>query len=300
MLSLRSLNHLAVLARRLNYVRAADELGISQPALTRSIQKLERQLHVTLFDRDRGKVSLTLQGRMIAERASAVLAQAEELEYDAALSGQVEIGRVRFGMAPMPARALLQNVLGERLMQAPDVTNEVVVRDVEPLWDMLVGGEIEFFVSPNAPLRDLSRADVKLLGIFPLSLIVRAGHPLLSDPSSDARFPLVRSSWSGVSVPPEFQNRIRGAPNVIEDFGALASLAASTDVLWLSSPSAIQQEMDTGSLVELTRARERIELTLYSLSKRASSPLAAKMIDALEKWARVLASPRPARQVQDQ
>lgn len=289
MLSLRSLRHLVVLARRLNYVRAADELGITQPALTRSIQNLERQLQVSLFDRDRGKVTTTLQGRMIAERASALLAQADDLEHDAPLFGETEFGRIRFGMAPMPARALLQRVLGERLTQAPDVTNEVVVRDVEPLWDMLVAGEIEFFVSPNPPLRDLSQANVALLGIFPLSLIVRAGHPLLTDPSSEAQFPLVRSSWTGVAVPPEFQNRIRGGPNVIEDFGALASLAAATDVLWLSSPSAIKEEISSGTLVELTRARQQVELTLYSLQRRAISPLADKMIVALGKWARELA-----------
>lgn len=290
MLSLRSLNHLIVLSRRLNYVRAADELGITQPALSRSIQNLEHRLKVTLFDRDRGKVSLTPQGRMIAERASALLSQADDLEHDAALFGDAEFGRLRFGMAPMPARALLQNALGERLTEAPDVTNEVVVRDVEPLWDMLVAGEIEFFVSPNPPLRDLSPADAELLGIFPLSLIVRANHPLLTDPASDARFPVVRSSWSGVSVPAEFQNRIRGTSNVIEDFGALASLATSTDVLWLSSPAAVQAEIAMGTLIELARARQPLELTLYSLRRRTKSPLAKKMIDALAKWARTLAS----------
>lgn len=69
MLDLRKLRHVVVLARRLNYVRAADELGITQPTLTRSIQALERQLQVRLFDRDHGSVNLTPRGRSIAERA---------------------------------------------------------------------------------------------------------------------------------------------------------------------------------------------------------------------------------------
>ncbi len=213
MLDLRKLRHFVVLARRLHYIRAADELGITQPTLTRSIQALERQLKVILFDRDQGSVSLTPQGRSIAEQARLLLNDADALERQCNLSGQGEYGRVSFGMAPMPAHALLHKVLAERLTLAPDVTNEVVVRDVEALWGMLIAGEIEFFVSPNPPLHDLSLARTDELGAFPLSLIIRAGHPLLDAPPAGARFPLLRSSWTGISIPREIQPLMRGCPS---------------------------------------------------------------------------------------
>jgi DNA-binding transcriptional LysR family regulator len=147
MMDLRSLRHLTTLARRLSYVRAAEDLGITQPTLTRSIQALERELQVRLFDRDRGQVSLTPQGRQTAERAAILLADAEALEASARASGRGESGRIRFGLAPMPASALLPKVLADRLARTPEVINEVVVRDVEALWAMLVSGEIEFFVA---------------------------------------------------------------------------------------------------------------------------------------------------------
>ena len=50
-ISLRSLRHVLMLARTRHFGRAAEELGISQPALTRSIQSLESELGVVLFDR---------------------------------------------------------------------------------------------------------------------------------------------------------------------------------------------------------------------------------------------------------
>lgn len=283
MLELRSLRHLVVLARRLNYVRAADELGITQPALSRSIQALEQHLDVKLFDRDRGGVNLTPQGRLIAERARFLLLDAEDIEHHSRMYAQGESGSIRFGMAPMPARALLQPVLSEQLNLMPAVTHEVVVRDVEELWGMLIVGDIEFFVCPDRPLHDLAQAQVEHLGEFPLSLIVRAGHPLLGDASPEERFPLLRSSWTGLSVPSEIEHRVLGKPNIVEDFSVLAGLTLSTDAIWLSSAHAIPDEIRDGSLVELFRARQQIDVGLYSLKRRSRSPLAVAMTTALRR-----------------
>lgn len=282
MLDLRNLRHLVVLAQHLNYVRAADELRIAQPTLSRSIQALERQLRVLLFDRNRGgRVSLTPQGHLIVERARFLLTDAYDLECDSSLSARGEHGRIRFGMAPMPARVLLPRVLSDRLNSAPSVTNEVVVRDVEALWGMLVAGEIEFFVSPNPPLHELSQVRIERLGTFPLSMIVRAGHPLLGDESVGRQFPLLRSSWTGVPVPTQIQHRILGNTNVVEDFETLARITSSTNAIWLSSAYAVQQELQAGRLVELLRAKPPIQIILYALKRRARSPLAEIIAEQL-------------------
>lgn len=293
MIDLRSLRHLVALARRLNYVRAAEDLGITQPTLTRSIQALERELQVRLFDRDRGQVNLTPQGRQTAERAAILLADAEALEASARASGRGTSGRIRFGLAPMPASALLPKVLTERLGRTPEVINEVVVRDVEALWAMLNSGEIEFFVSPNPPLHELSQVRAEVLGTFPLSLIVRSGHPLLAGDgagggSGSGPYPLLRSSWTGLAIPDEIAPHVLGRPNVIEDFGALGNLAAGTDAIWLASAYAIPEKIAAGSLVELLRAPTGVDVVAYSLRRRTRSPLALATIRAFEAQVREL------------
>ncbi|CAN7635417.1 LysR family transcriptional regulator [Phenylobacterium sp. LjRoot225] len=288
LLDLRSLRHLVVLARHLNYVRAADELGVTQPTLSRSIQALERQLDIRLFDRDRGGVRITPQGRRMADRAAVLLRDADDLEHQAMLAARGEAGRVRFGMAPMPAHTLLSGALTDRLAVAPAVTNEVLVRDVDALWTMLLAGEIEFFVDPNPPTHDLSEVRLEVLGEFPLSVIVRADHPLLREGSTGGRYPLLRSSWTGVAVPEEVTDHILGPPNVIEDFSALASLAAATDALWLSSAFAIQDELRSGSLRELFRAAGHIKITMCSLKRRSLSPAAAAVAAMLRRRVKLI------------
>ena len=185
-------------------------------------------------------------------------------------------------MAPMPARVLLPGALAERLRQAPHVTNEVVVRDVEALWGMLVAGEIEFFVSPDRPLRDLSQAHIELLGRFPLSLIVRAGHPLTEGDPGEVRFPLVRSSWTGITVPAEIRDRILDLPNIVEDFGVLTELATTTDAVWLSSAYAVMSEIQAGRLIEIFRASQPVEVNLYAHRRRPRSALTHSMVAAFK------------------
>lgn len=281
MLNLRSLQHFVLLAERLNYSRAADELGITQPTLTRSIQALEQRLGLKLFDRDRGGVQLTPAGERTAERARHILMDASDLEQQSRQSGAGLSGRVRFGMTPMPAHALLHTILSERLKSAPAVVNEVVVRTGEALWGMLMAGEIEFFASADPPLHDLSRVNVEVLGSSPLCLLVRRDHPLLSDPTTSGRFPLVRASWAGLKVPDEVQHWVLTDANVIEDFGVLEKLTATTECMWLASAHAVPQRVKDGDLVELFRSERSVELAIYSLKRRSLSALASKIITAL-------------------
>jgi len=291
MLQLRNLHYLTVLAGRLNFARAADELGISQSALSRSIQSLEKELGLRLFDRDRSGVSLTPQGKFAVERAAVLLADAEHLERQLTLSASADAGRVRFGMTPMPAHILLPRVIAERLGAAPAVINEVVVRDGNALWSLLVAGDIEFFVANEGFDFDLPPPRIETLGHFPLSLIVRAGHPLLEDPGLQRKFPVVRSSWTGLPLPQALNNRILGV-NVIEDFGSLAAVTAASDAIWFTSPYAATAELDAGRLCELPRAEHaphaQVRILIYTLERRSQSPWTRSLKQLLRQQIKIL------------
>ena len=296
MLQLRSFHHLAVLAKRLNYARAAEDIGISQSALSRSIQALERQLGMRLFDRDRASVSLTPSGQTVVSRANVLLADAQDMERQLLLEAQGHAGRIRFGMAPMPARALLPGVLSKRLKLAPDVTNEVVVRDVEALWRLLVAGEIEFFVAQEGAVPEAPPSRADSLGYFPLSLIVRAAHPLLQRNSPGMTFPIARSSWAGLPLPAGILDRVQGPANVIEDFGSLAALTATSDAIWYSSSYAVTDELTAGHLRELPPLGDEplpeVRVVLYTLARRSQSPLASLFKQAFRQQVKVLAEVR--------
>jgi DNA-binding transcriptional LysR family regulator len=293
MLQLKSLSHLLALSRRLNYARAAEDLHISQSALSRSIQALEKQLGMRLFDRDRAGVALTPQGELAVERCAVLLADAENAERHLVLAAGARAGRIRFGMSPLPASALLALIISERLGMASDVTHEVMVRDADALWELLVSGEIEFFVTNEGSAFDGPRPRVEVLGQFPVGGIVRTGHPLLEGAPPDAKFPVIRSSWTGVALPQSIRGRLLGSTNVIEDFGSLATIAGSSDAIWFSSPYAVAKEMQNGVLSELPGSDDdgprEVRILMYTLERRSQSPWARSIKESLRQHIKDLA-----------
>lgn len=79
MLETNQLSQLITVADTKTLSKAAEILHISQPALTRSIQKLESELNVTLFDRQKNKITLNKTGELAVSHARRILADVEQM-----------------------------------------------------------------------------------------------------------------------------------------------------------------------------------------------------------------------------
>jgi DNA-binding transcriptional LysR family regulator len=98
--TLRDIRCFIVVARRAGFSAAAAELGISQPAVSQAIARLEHALGVTLLTRTSG-VSLTEAGRALLTRADAVLEQADLLVADASRLADPDLDGIRLAYAPL-------------------------------------------------------------------------------------------------------------------------------------------------------------------------------------------------------
>ena len=96
-MELRRLRYMSVLAEELHFGRAAERLGITQPALTQHIQALERELGVELFQRTKRSVKLTVAGRVTLNEAIRTLQQAEKTMLVARQAGRGELGHIEIG-----------------------------------------------------------------------------------------------------------------------------------------------------------------------------------------------------------
>jgi DNA-binding transcriptional LysR family regulator len=286
MFELRRLRYLVTLAMRLSYARAAEDLGITQSALTRAVQSLEREMGMRLFDRDQSGVSLTPEGQRVVEKAEALLANAKDFEHQVKLTSRRLEGRIRFGMAPVVMQALLPATIPARLRAAPDFIHEVVVRESEALWHMLIAREIEFFVSPDWEVPEALPTRVDVLGEFPLSLAVRSGHPLLTDSACCERFPVLVSAFGSKAgqLPIPLAYATPGGPHLFEDSATLNRMTQASDAIWMTSSYAIAQDLANGSLVELPWPHREtpgtFKVSMYSLERRSLSPSAVELRQA--------------------
>jgi DNA-binding transcriptional LysR family regulator len=118
----RDLRYFLEVARQLHFTRAAETLYISQPALSKQIRALERQLRVTLFDRERGDVRLTRAGAELVPYAEQMTESWERAKRSLAKASDCTL---LIGMHTSPGRGLLPKVRARMVASCPDVELEL-------------------------------------------------------------------------------------------------------------------------------------------------------------------------------
>lgn len=163
-------------AEELHFGRAAVRLNMTQPPLSRQIQKLEREVRVELLERDNRKVALTAAGREFLGEARKLLAAAERAPHMARRIAEGRAGTLRIGFTAASAYSLLGPLLDEIANWLPDV-------DVE-LHEMVTGEQVqalnrgELDLGLARPPFDAEHFESHLLFSEDLRLAVPTGHPL--------------------------------------------------------------------------------------------------------------------------
>lgn len=97
----RQLEIFLELAQTMNFTRAAENLHIAQPAISKSIQKLEQELQLTLIDRTSKQISLTPEGKVFLYHAHKILATVGDMKTEMNELRGLEKGEIRIGLPSM-------------------------------------------------------------------------------------------------------------------------------------------------------------------------------------------------------
>jgi LysR family pca operon transcriptional activator len=176
--SLIRLRHIVAVARSASFSVASEEVGISQPALSRSIQAFEEDYGLRLFDRGKGRVSLTPAGKLAVEHARSLLVSAGEFDRDMRLFGQGKAGRTGVGMGPLVASMLLPRLGASLMSRNPQLVLQTKVGPPDQMMDALFDGTIELIVANAAQLSDVPGVTQERLGVLSLAFVTRKDHPL--------------------------------------------------------------------------------------------------------------------------
>jgi LysR family transcriptional regulator of abg operon len=241
---------------------AGRHLGIAQPAVTRSIHEIERELGVSLFERHARGVRLTVVGKAFLRRAEAVQCElrraTEEIEQLKGLS----TGQVSIALSSASSIALMPSILPPFRKRYPDSLlkiSESLFQAVEP---EIQDGEIDFYVGPLDPTISTTHFLVERLFDNNRVVAARKGHPLESARSLKD---LVDAEWVRATLSTRTSEMMRGIDDDVDEMfekqglsppkivlqakSALATLLAVThsDMLailpqqWLESPLTADQ-----------------------------------------------------------
>jgi LysR family transcriptional regulator, regulator of abg operon len=203
-MKLNALQHLVTVVERGSIRAASRHLGVAQPVITRSIQELERELQVVLFERGKKGVTLTPLGAVFLRRvtmATGELRRAQD-ELDQ-LRGEAR-GSLVLGLSMVTQITLLPEAMRRFRIRYPDVTLNVIDSVFPGIEASLKDGSTDFYMGP---VMDDVPAELEVEKVLDTRRVIfcRKGHPLANARSLNE---LVRAEWITSSVTAKAEDEI--------------------------------------------------------------------------------------------
>lgn len=130
-------------ATRLNFTKAANELFISQPAVTKHIKEIEQHYQCKLFIRGGNKIELTTQGKILLNYAEKIKHLYQELDSEIAFLNQENQGFLRIGMSTTAAQYVLPKYLAQFKKSFPHIELELQTGNTENIENLLANQAID-------------------------------------------------------------------------------------------------------------------------------------------------------------
>lgn len=163
-------------AHHLSFTKASQELYISQPAISKHIQKLEAAYHVRLFDRLGNRISLTQAGRLLLKHSDVLAADYQRLDFEMNRLRQRVSGGIRIGASTTISQYELPQMLASFLKAYPQTDVSVISGNSREVEAALMDGKVDVGLVEGIVRQPPCR--YSLLMKDELVAIVRAGHPL--------------------------------------------------------------------------------------------------------------------------
>lgn len=281
-IELRVLQHALAVARHGNFARAANELHLTQPSLSRSVATLERALGVTLFDRTHKGVSPTAFGRILMERAGLVLDREADLRREIQLLAGLEVGTLTVAAGPYPGESTVAEAMARVTTEHPRLQVSLEVMAPEQVHEAVLSGKVDVGVAATAGLGRNPRLHAQPLPPRRICWGARPGHPLARSKRISVErlfdYPVVTTRLTG-------QGRRGKTPPVMVNSVAVARvIARNSDGIAPATYQLLKPDLDAGSLIILDVQPTTLRTThaILTLKDRSLSPAARKFIDRLQ------------------
>ncbi len=293
-MNLRQLEQLVALAKEGSFARAAEEVHLSQPALTRSIQALEQDMELQLFDRHPRGVTLTSAGKLVMERAQRVLFEARALERDVSLYKNHDLGDVSFGFGPYPAVILLSQTMAMLNKAYPRLSIRAEVGNWTGMLAQLHAESIDFFVTDRRGITHAPELATHLMTPHRCGWFVRAGHPVFKNATLSHAL-LRQMHLASVPLPPHMREEMRKALrfksgdmlNFLVECNSVFSLkllAEQSDIVIYAPLSAVSSEVREGRLQRIEFIDSPgfdMQFVIVYLANRSVSPTAQRAMEVI-------------------
>jgi len=184
-MELRHLRYFKLLAEELHFRKASDKLHIAQPALSRQVKELEKELGVTLFERNRRKVVLSPMGKHLYNKTIAIFKLVEETKKELKELETMEVGKLRVGYVASALHSALPKFLTNLKKNKPRLQVSICEMSTSDQIESLRNGSLEVgFVRGPVNSKELTQTIVYKEDF---ALFLPANHPFVKKRLTDLR-----------------------------------------------------------------------------------------------------------------
>lgn len=295
-MDLRQLRYFIALLEHRSFVRAADAMGITQPAFSRSIQGLEQEFGCVLVDRANKDLRPTAEGQVVLQHALRLVQGAAMLSNEVSQMTKLDAGELRLGCSAQAAEQLVPRAVAQFIGEHPKVRTYFQIGDGESLSRSLQREDIEFFIDDIRAFE--ADPAYQTLALTPRHSLFfcRPEHPLLSKdslstndlfnyPLASAALPAgIRKVLANLSGKSDLSLSIESS-----HFSALIKIVQQSDAVGIATQLVLQDEFAHGTLARLHWRNQPHNLESLSLrsgivsrSGYRLSPAAQMMIERLQ------------------
>ncbi|MGE3989455.1 LysR family transcriptional regulator [Pseudorhodoplanes sp.] len=276
--------------------RAAETLGISQPALSNSVANLERALGVRLLERSRQGSRLNHFGITVSRYASAVNSTINAMIDEVRVQSAGGTGSIAIGVTPIAAAMLVPEAASSLTNKVPHLEINIIEGADDMLLGLLLEAKIELSVGPiGVDFVPNSIGEIPLQP-DPFALVVRPNHPLATSKSLSLR-DLIHEQWilpdKGTALRRQIEAMFLVAGLRIPQYSINTSSSAMfeelllrTDRISIMSQTLMSRTNCAGFVcIPLKEAGSPRLLGIKHLHRNAFSPIAIDLIEELKQAA---------------
>lgn len=176
-MEIKNLRYFLAVAREENMSKAAEQLHVSQPTLSKTLKALEEELGKKLFIRHSFSISLTDEGMLLRDRAQDLVAMSDKIEQEFSSLDDITGGDIYFGLAESYQIRYLAREIYKLKEKYPNFTYHITSGDTEQVTEKLDKGILDFAVLCETP--DSNKYEyVKFPEADVWGAIISSSHPL--------------------------------------------------------------------------------------------------------------------------
>lgn len=267
-----------IVAKRLNFTKAADELFITQPAVSKHIHEIESFYKTKLFDRKGTKIRLTETGTILLKHAEILMDVYRNIDFDLAASGKTIKGMLKIGASTTVASYFLPQYLSSFRKKYPDVKLSLITHNTETIENLLAESKIDVGIVEGRT----KRPQLKYTGLVQdrIILCARSGNTAVKKPAITQaelqKLSLVMREAGSGSREVIFAALKKAGVNPrtlnieleLENTEAIKSYILTSDAFAFLSIHAVRNELKTGELKQFEIKGIDIERQFYFITQQ--------------------------------